>query len=169
MLIVVAGLKRSGTTWVYNVARVALTHADVEHTAGGDELYHTWDRESVLLVKTHWWHEGLATSADVILSSDRDVEHAHASLEHLLGREVTGRELAKVVEHHRRWDAAATWRMTYDDLAERPAATAKGLVAALGLDVDPDAVLREVESLRLPATGQDPVTMLFHNHRRGDG
>lgn len=164
MLTVVAGLKRSGTTWLYNVARIAYQHAGIAVAAGGDELYRSWDHHTPLLVKTHWWHERLATDATSILTSDRDVEDAYRSLARLFGRTPSGAEMAKIVEHARRWDAVATWRMTYTDL-ERPSETAKGIVAALDLDVDPARVLADVDSLQPPESGQDPVTLLFASHR----
>lgn len=167
MLIVNAGMKRSGTTWMFNVARVALDQAGTEFTSGHDVLYHDWKPGQTLLIKTHWWHEGLARAADVVLSSERDVEHMCASLGRLHGRQPSGPEIAKVVEHYRRWDAVATFRMTYRDMTDRPASTAAGIVEALSLtdQVDPRAVLTEVETLRPPDDGQDPVTMLLANHR----
>lgn len=164
MIVVVAGMKRSGSTWMFNVARIALERAGIGFEVGEYDLYKA-KPDANLLIKTHWWHGNLADDADVILSSERDVEDVYASLHRFWGRRPTGREVAKIVEHHRRWHKAADHRMSYGDLLADPAAAAAGIVAALGVDADPACVLADVQAIEPPASGQDAVTLLFHNHR----
>lgn len=165
MIVVVGGMKRSGSTWLYNVARVAMRHAGIEPKVGEYDLF-AQGAQPPLLIKQHWWKPDLAEAADVVLSSVRDVEGVYESLKAFWGREPTARELAKIVAHWQRWSEVANYEMPYEDLLGDPLSVAQWVVAVLGLDADPVAVLDEVNRIELPAEGKDPVTFYFANHRR---
>ena len=164
MLVVVAGIKRSGSTWMFNVARIAMGHAGLSPQVGEYDL---WRRrpDADLLIKSHRWHANMAEAADVILSSTRPIDEIRSSLARFYGRPPSGREMKTLRRHHRRWERVAGYSLRYECLLANPRHEVFRIVSALGLDVDVDAVYREVSKIRPPETGQDPTTLLFHNHR----
>lgn len=164
MLVVIAGMKRSGTTWAYNIARVALTRAGVDFDISGS-LAEAKRATGPMLLKSHWWRRDVERLATTVITSERNVEDVYHSLEHLWGRPPTGAEMAKIVEHYRRWRRVSDFHFPYRRLLDDPLGVATGIISSLHLDVDPAAVLAEVEAIEPPKEGQDPVTLYFSNHR----
>lgn len=163
-MIVVGGMKRSGTTWMFNVIRVALDHAGKAYTVTGS-LAEAKKPSGLVLLKSHWHRGDVAAQATKVFTSDRNVIEVFQSLERLWGRPPTGRELAKIVEHYRRWDRIADYRMPYGRLIEEPQAVVTEICMTLDLPVNPVRVFAEVSAIEPPKEGQDPVTLYFSNHR----
>lgn len=164
-LIVVGGMKRSGTTWMYNTIRVALDQAGERFTVSGS-LAEAKTLRGTVLLKSHWYQPSVARMARLVFTSERNVLEVYESLTHLWGRPPTGAEMAKIVEHWRRWDQSADYRMRYGHLAKNPEGITREIIKVLGLRVDARRVHREVAKLEPPEEGQDPVTLLFWNHIR---
>jgi hypothetical protein len=165
-VIIIGGMKRSGSTWQYNVVRLIMENSQMPFKACGDNEVMAQNYKGETLLKHHWHRGRLAARANLVLTSHRNVIQVCASMSHLLGRPVTGEELAKIVEHWRRWDRISNYRLEYERIAEEPLKVVREIVQLLGVGVDPRWITNEVQALRPPSEGKDPTTLLFHNHRR---
>lgn len=157
-------MKRSGTTWMYNVVRVAMNHRGLDYTISGS-MAEAKKHKGRMLLKSHWWRQDVQRLATLVFTSDRDVEDVYRSLRRLWDRAPTGREMAKIVEHSRRWQRVSDYHMPYRLLLEDPRKACARIIDTLGYGVDPDAVFAEVSAIEPPEEGQDPVTLYFANHR----
>lgn len=163
-MIVVGGMKRSGTTWMFNVIRVALNHAGKPYTVTGS-LTEAKTLPGLVLLKSHWHREDVAARASLVFTSDRDPDEVFVSLERLQGRPLHERERTKIVQHYRRWRRISDYHMPYSRLLHDPPGVVADIVTVLGADADPWAVHDEVAAIQPPTEGQDPVSLYFANHR----
>jgi len=156
-LIVVAGMKRSGTTWIFNVVRLAmpgyLICRDYHNVPAGD-----------VILKTHWWTPALRGRARLVFSSWRDPEEVRESLIRFTGEEPP---MSKLLKHYRRWDEEANFRMDYRDLIGDPVGVVAEILDVLGSDRNPGAVAAEVAALEPPVSGVDPTTLYHAGHFTG--
>ncbi len=89
VVVVAAGMPRSGSTWQYNCARLILKHLGLSNVTTGfvdtesSFFFNLMDEEQgsrVFLIKAHRFVVRLAQRADVILTSHRDLRDVFASL-----------------------------------------------------------------------------------------
>lgn len=157
-------MKRSGTTWQYNVIRVALDHAGLDYVISGS-LAEARTHKGRMLLKSHWWREDVQERASLVFTSDRNIDEVYASLERLRGEPPHERERTKILQHYRRWRRVSDYHMPYSRLLSEPETVCSEIIVTLGVDVDPGVVFEEVSAIRPPEKGQDPVTLYFSNHR----
>lgn len=149
---------------MYNVIRVALNQAGFEYVISGS-LAEAKSHDGNMLLKSHWWRNDVERLSDLVFTSARNIEDVYRSLTRLWDREPTGREMAKIVEHSRRWQRVSDFHMPYSRLLADPEEVTVGIVKTLGVDADPAVVFRRVSAIEPPDEGQDPVTLYFANHR----
>jgi hypothetical protein len=118
-VIVAAGPSRSGSTPLYNVARLLLER-EGPLTAGWIEDI-VEPVQGVLLVKVHEWHSGLAHRADAVLTCHRDLRNVARSLAAmgwLWGFNKPGASvfdhIGKIVRLHRQWSSVAAIDLRYE-------------------------------------------------------
>ncbi len=170
LVVVCAGMPRSGSTWLYNVVR----HLQA---AAGEPAYGAWiddydaaDTSAVHIVKVHSFRPDLATGANVVLTSRRDLRDIAASL---LGRNWATpanliEKLAKMVDDHRRWLERSSFEVIYERMIAAREAEIAMLAEALGLRADRAAVgevHRQVAGLSHRGDGlYHPDNLLHRNH-----
>ncbi len=167
-LVLCAGIPRSGSTWVYNAARLLLQREAAVHGAWV-ERWDEHDPAPVHLVKLHEPDEALADRADVILTSRRDLRDIAASA---LQRGWTSEAdavsfLERVVRLHAWWCSRSSWELAYEMLLEDPVAAVRELAGVLGADPGAAPAVRgEIDALREPAAsaGWDERTLLHPEH-----
>lgn len=174
-LIVAAGMIRSGSTWLYNIARV-------RHQAAGARVYGTWvadfDSRSArqadcVVVKVHEADPALADRADRVLTAHRDLRavlRSAADMGWPAAPEAALRMLSRATEAHTFWAERADIDLKYEDLMIDPGKAAGAVSRALGFLDDggePARVAGAVAALNEPASGHsyDPVTLLHLRHR----
>ena len=167
-VVMVGGMKRSGSTWIFNVARIALeTIGHTYHTHPGlRELKRYSGGADYLIVKSHWWTESAERLSDIVLTSVRDVDEVRASLSRFGRKPPSDEEMDKIIGHFERWNAVADYCMNYQDLVERPLIVVENLLEILGgtNELAPH-VLEIVNSIKPPSDGhKDPDTLYFVNH-----
>lgn len=152
-LIVVAGLKRSGTTWMFNVVRLALP--EFQTTSNHDIP------PGDVILKTHWWNKKLAEHASLIFSSWRDPKEVRESLIRFEGGEPA---MGRILNHYEHWDEQAHYRMKYEDLLTNPREVVAEILSVLGSDADHDDILTRVSSIQPPEIGIDWETLYHAGH-----
>ena len=167
-VIVIGGLKRSGSTWQYNLVRVILTELgrSVAVHGGLRNLGQYQGSHDDLLIKSHFHSERAERIADLVFTSFRPVDQVRASLERFGGRPVSMEELDRLCTHFELWDRVASYRMEYEMMLTDPVQVVRDTLSVLSANtLDPSDILATMRSL-VPPDGmhQDPVTLYFGNH-----
>lgn len=171
-VIVIGGIKRSGTTWQYNLVRLILVamersvgiHRGIRHLGQYEGDYDD------LIMKTHFHSDRAQAAADIVFTSYRPIEEVRASLERFGGQSPSSEEIDKLVHHFRLWNQIADYRMDYSDLVTDPLKVTTEIMEVLdATSLDPAQVLTEVNSVKPPSgKHQDPLTLYFSNHVTSD-
>ena len=174
-LIVAAGALRSGSTAVYNIARLILEQQDGSFTAGWFKDIKGPVGDSVL-VKIHRWEPALAERADVVLTSHRDLREivrSMAAIGWLKPEPDVYPQLERIVGFQTQWQSVATLDVAYEAMKRDMLAAVSAIAAAIGGDssqVDFGVIVREVDAMPSPSAlpeGQphDLKTLMHLNHR----
>ncbi len=172
MLYLVAGMNRSGSTWLYNVVRLLLARSGAPDLAAG------WveDREKLLkhrtaVVKVHIFDPSLLIEPYMVLTSHRDLRDVAASLARKFKLPASVEMTRYVFNQYRRWAELARFDMCYEAMIADAPAMVGQVAAALGVEVDATAqaeVAAEVDaakrSIRADTRGFDPQTLLHTGH-----
>lgn len=134
MLVLSAGMPRSGSTWLYNALRLMLA----QRFASPGALACAWvgdiDRlpaEALCrLVKLHEWDGALAGQADFVVWSYRDLRDAMASQHRKFGGALSLQFADYLVRQDARWSARADHVMRYEDMLAQPRHELQRLAAA---------------------------------------
>src|SRR5271167_332714 len=135
-VILAAGAIRSGSTPIFNIARLLLEHAIGPIAAGWiDDLPEP--RHETVLIKVHEWHPELAERANVVLTCHRDLREVVRSLT-AIGWLREGSEAVKqigdIVRDHTQWMLVAATDIPYENMIRDWKATVAEIAAALGID-----------------------------------
>lgn len=167
MIITIAGIKRSGSTVQFNLVRIALQEAGYQvNVCGHDYVPRKVPKGEVDLVKRHKFSRPIAEAADHIFLTDRPDNEIMASLRRFNGRRPKAGRLVDMRKSLALWEqfTSRAYLFYYRDWEQAPMVWAQGVVGALRLDVDPDVLLLSFQQITPPEEGQDPETLLFHNH-----
>lgn len=176
-LVVAAGMIRSGSTWLYNIARVL-------HETAGAKVYGSWvadfnshsAREAdCVVLKVHEADPTLAERADRVLTAHRDLRDVLRSASDMgwaTAPEAASNMLFRATESHAFWAARADVDLKYEEVMVDPTKAAGAVSRALGLLDDDGTLARVTEAVSLlnePSSGRsyDPVTLLHPRHRSG--
>lgn len=165
MLVLSAGMPRSGSTWLYNALRLMLRHrfpapgalacawvGDIDRLAPGAPCR---------LVKIHEWDPALAAQAGFVAWSYRDLRDAMASQHRKFGGALDVSFARYLVEQDASWTARADHVMRYEDMVADPDHELARLAAALQMpDLDLKALRRELDGLSYDSEG--PRNEAFH-------
>ena len=176
MIYVCAGMYRSGSTWLYNAARLILQHADVPDLGAG------WITEKGVilrhqnaLIKIHSYDSELAARADVVLTSHRDLRDVAASLFRKFKVEFSTEPIFETMQDYSRWAKIAAYDLHYERLLVDKMAELRKVAAVLKLPQHAAAalplekILSEIGSERFTedrstARGYDAVNLMHEDH-----
>ena len=141
-LIVVAGMGRSGSTWLFNAVRLL-------HLQRRQPVYGYWIGDfdikrfvlsrpdnGIVLLKTHGFHPVIARHAALVFYSIRDLRDLLASRKRMWNHdfETLMQSLAVELEETApAWEARAAYTMRYETMVEDPASVLEDLALILGL------------------------------------
>lgn len=154
--ILVAGMRHSGSTALFNVMRIALTKANIEfdgfYSDGKQAELLTKSDKSVLLVKTHELRDDVIENADLIITTIRDLRDTVASAKRRsfpnLAR-MGVREYAKYNRAlHELWRQHSDYEFNYERYKATPLVEIKSILEVIGLDfISASEIHLEVNSL----------------------
>lgn len=169
--ILIAGMKRSGSTWLYNVVRFCYINAG--HTTYGDYIdkYESHTCAHVHVVKIHPFDPTLMVDTDRILTSIRDIRDAVASMvrRNLINNckeEVIEAARNMISSEHLCWAPFSDLEVRYEYMITHRMETVEMVLALLGIEsVDPAEVVNDVEKLgRVVFPGRERTSQLWPNH-----
>lgn len=173
--VLVAGVPRSGSTWVFNVARLLLEKSYPQVTAKWCTDYDPQDQAPAHLVKVHRPEEAEGLVADRVLTSRRDQAGCIASLVRMGWAKMTEADIWAAAERHEfmynYWKTRSDLEVAYDRILSDPASEIIAISTVLGLTITVEqaaALAEDLARLSPPAQGRyDPVTLLHPGHRGG--
>ena len=170
MRIVCCGMRRSGSTWLYNVVRMACGGAAGRVWAGFEDTFEPIDVDH-RVVKAHAFDVAWVFGADRVFGSIRDLRDVAASA---VRRGLVPPTVEKVVrwlfrtaiEEHEAWEGYCNAIVRYEDMIVDKVAAARAVIDGLDLgdNVDAEAIVKGVDALPMPGRIVNPVTLLHHDH-----
>ena len=159
MIVVIAGIKRSGSTAQYNMVRLILEkHFEHVHVTGKP----TDIQGDCTIVKLHTFDQKLFRASTHIFTTDRNRQEVRRSLRDFDRGEV--KTMKKMNEHLRKWKTRSL-HFSYTTLTTDPRLCIQLIATKLKLKVDIDHILKEFEAIKPPTDKDyDERTMLFSNH-----
>ena len=177
-----AGLRRSGSTWLFNVVRIILNKKfnSVKSIFASNNKDIT-DQD---LIKIHHFNESIANKSKLIFITIRDFREVVAScirrnaanesnsqitndsgyvidfenlndIKDFLNREKTNFEL---------WKSRANLIIPFHYMQTNKAKTIRTIANEIKIEINEQEILEEVESLKVPEKLCDPTTFLWANH-----
>lgn len=165
-IIVIAGIKRSASTVMFNICRIALEQAGYTVNIC-DETYdpRTVPDNEIDLVKIHPFRYELAKKADAIFLTQRSQKEIKASWQRFYGKKITENEFQQLVNDLNQWKIFSNIPVfNYSFWLDDPLIYICKVIQYLQVDVFTESVSYEFSQIELPQKGQDPQTLLFHNH-----
>lgn len=164
MIIAIAGIKRSGSTLLYNAVRLTLEHAGMEPHIYGESNRPPYDEPAI--IKIHRFRKDVAEQADHVFISNRGYTDVKDSLERFNGEEQRWERLVLFYKWLQRWSLYSTPEhyFEYKDLTEDIEGCVKRIASILRVYVVPENIVKELQQIEPPENGQDPKTLLFSNH-----
>lgn len=165
MIITIAGIKRSGSTLLYNAVRLTLEHAGMEPHIYGESNRPPYEEPAI--IKIHRFRKEVAEEADHVFISNRGYDEVKDSLERFNGEEQRWERIVLFYKWLQRWSLYATPKhyFEYKDLTEDLDTCVYRIADILDLSwVQLEDVACELNQLEPPENGQDPKTLLFSNH-----
>lgn len=173
MRIVVAGIYRSGSTFLYNVIRETLKEVDADYIAGFEDSgsWHDHNRKHEV-IKSHKFYKSLARTADKVFTSWRNIEDIKASMDRINDLEgyhnaASSEDLDRYIRWLLKWQHYSHYLMDYSKLEiGRHKDIIQDCIKILGIKDPPEAntIYENVMSLRPPEEGRDPTTLLHADH-----
>lgn len=163
-LIVIAGIKRSGSTWVYNVVRLLCESVSNDISVSGQD----YDLENIAeyyIVKVHPFFRDLAEKADHIFTSDRPDKRIQESLNRAFGDETTLDRVRRMRKKLNVWNEYADYCVPFQSIYGQPLRVVQHIATVLGIQANYKKILSDVNHVKPPTNQKrDPVTFLFQNH-----
>ena len=161
--VIIAGMPRSGSTWQYNVVRLAYIAAGYDVYGAALDNYHSENKADVHIVKAHAFDSGLIPCK--VLATVRNCFDAFSSLEKKDGF-ITPEQKIFFISHFWEWFVRAEEVYSFESIVRDKVAVARAILERLDLlEVDPAKIVRAVEALPIPESGRDEITLLHERHK----
>lgn len=177
MLIICAGMMRSGSTWLYNAVRLACAATGGRVHAGWIDDFRMDDAADFNVLKIHAPDEHWSARSAFVFTSRRDPVGIARSAKRMKWVE-TDEEASMVarqaIAHHAFWNPRSAYETVFEDIGVLGAFHVEALARILGVPLDRRASLQLVEQLDAleheagPETHHDPLNLIHKYHRSGD-
>lgn len=170
MRILIAGCWRSGTTAIYNLARVICEEQGTVYCCFEDTYNESeGGKHDYEIVKVHKYKESWADWADCVITIFREPDEVLRSMkrfEKTGGRKLDISDLLRGLAYWGFYQQHTDLCLNYSQLIRSPEKTARLIAQAIGLIIESSAreVVRKWMLIKPPKNGVDSVTLLHHNH-----
>lgn len=169
-----AGMSRSASTWLYNAARLLVSHSvDTDISYGWiDDFKHLPSRSNTV-IKLHKYEPELVRNSSHILYSYRDIRDVLASMKRVWNKKPSIETADRLVLLYQQWTSEADYVARYDDILTNKSQVIVRMAEALGIDnPNTQAILDEISNLNYFSEGPKTVhnqINLFHKRHITDG
>lgn len=179
ILILSAGMQRSGSTWLYNATRLLLKNSSSTcdlFSCGWIGDLSILPEKRIMLIKIHDFNEHLLRLdlPKIVLYSFRDIRDALASSKRIWSQEPSMELADRLIHNDCQWRKYADFIMRYESMMNDQYATLCQLADILNIhDVTLQAIISQIEALRYENTGsRNPIyhmENLLHKGHITDG
>jgi len=165
MIVVIAGIYRSGSTAQYNMVRLILESVygkKAVNCVGNPNKV----KKGINIVKLHPFNKSLFNKADFIFTTDRPDKEIKKSMIAFSNKSECSDDFLKKIKKD-----LALWRrrsvhQDYNLIKNKPNKCIDQIIKTLKLKVDPNKIYHEFANIRPPSQKDhyDPRTFLFHKH-----
>lgn len=170
-IILSAGMPRSGSTWLYNAARLllGLKHPESDLSSGWVDDIDIIPKGKLLLLKIHTFDKIWLNRSSLILYSYRDVRDALASNKRKFGTEPTLHLAKRFIENDERWRSVSAYNLRYERIIAEPLIVLTELAEVLEISSDCGIILEELNRLDYNDDGPKNdnyhmINLLHRNH-----
>lgn len=172
-IVLAAGMNRSGSTLLYNAARLMLSERG-PLSCGWIDDWHSLERQPTMLVKLHDFEPDLVSLSGAVFYSFRDVRDVLASAQRIWNIAPTAESAAYHIAQYRSWIKAADLVVRYETLIADQDTTLRRLARVIGAgSADTRAIAAALDAMRFEGAsdGTKPydATNLMHRGHRTDG
>ncbi len=150
-VILVAGMSRSASTWLYNATRLVLCSSDEranDFSCGWVDDLQKIPKKRCMLIKLHAYDQGLVDSASTILYSYRDIRDSLASSQRKYGHTPTMQRADSFAEQYEKWVGVTDFTMRYESMLINKKGFVEQVAETLGVEsLDSTAIVEEIEQL----------------------
>lgn len=172
-VILVASLPRSGSTWLYNCVRELYKIRNIDFYSSWIDDYDPSNAAKIHLVKVHNPEAKIASQADVVLSTRRDLRDICASLIRMGWLPQRKSHILSAVDKfvnvlHKYWNEIADLEIEYDNIVNNRNNSIRQVADAIGLcveDTEVELISIKLDNLKAPKDKVDEETQLHPNHR----
>jgi hypothetical protein len=159
--IVISGLRRSGSTWVYNIVRIAISLKYNEITAGYGKKFCQGNKKSV--IKLHEFCAECLENKPIVISSIRDPRDMAASAirRGICTDPVTFLSQEKI--NYEKWKKYINLQIRYEDIVKDKIKEANKILKKIKINVNAQTVVEVVDRIK-PEDRHNKVTQLWPNH-----
>ncbi len=163
-------MPRSGSTWLYNAARLILLQSEPDLGCGWIDDWLQIPKKSTLLLKVHDYQPAIANKAWRIIYSYRDLRDALASRLRKFQTLPTLATAKHIIENDYQWKQKAHYIMRYEDMIQDPIRIIRNLADCLEVDsIDPVEINQRLAALTDKGSNwskesYDPETLFHRNH-----
>ena len=169
MKIVVAGMRRAGSMWLFNVVRtLCATRADVN--AFVQDRFSYKPGVAIPVVKVHKFEQAYLFAADLLITSHRDARDVAASavmrgLCRPTNEAIAQYLLRTIAEEYQNWSAHAQYDMKYEDMQiDRLKVIKKLSELTQCTNIDAAAICRQVDAMPVGSANDTEVALLPRNY-----
>jgi hypothetical protein len=179
ILVLCAGMPRSGSTWLYNAARLIFLNSDLTHDITNygwvGDLY-ALERKRRMIVKIHDYSDKLCRLEvpKIVLYSYRDLRDALASAKRKWGQNPSIELADHYIKNDIKWQKNSDFIMRYEEMIKNPHAILSRLSDFLSLPgIDVTKIISQINDLSYEGPGKKNQTYnminLLHKGHITDG
>jgi hypothetical protein len=169
IIILSAGMQRSGSTWLYNAARLLLTNSPLTRditSYGWIGDLPTIPRKRIMLIKIHAFDDRIMNidARKIILYSYRDIRDVLASSKRIWNQEPSVDLAAHLINNDLLWRRCADFIMRYESMICDQHAMLKELASFLKINkVETYEIISQIGQLNYDNTGRKNQTYHMEN------
>lgn len=178
-LIIAAGMPRSGSTWLYNAARLLISSIpsmSKDFSFGWVGDIDNIPKTKFMLVKMHDYDSRLVEASSCVLYSYRDIRDAVASSYRKFRRTPTIEVADQFIAQYGKWENVAHYVMRYESMLtdkENIIEDLKNILLLEKNEIDNTEIVRTIETLNYQNSGNKNeiyhTTNLYHRDHITDG
>jgi hypothetical protein len=170
-LILSAGMPRSGSTWLYNAARLLIKGSFGSKNNFSCGWIGDWNdipKKEFTLIKIHDFDEQIVTKASTILYSYRDIRDAMASSFRKFKNPPTIEKANNLINMHSKWVEVTDFIMRYEDMLHNKMKIIDDLKKLFHIDFELPSIdiIKNIDMLNYDCDGKKNVVYhevnLFH-------
>jgi len=167
MIVVCGGMYRSGSTWMFNAARIAMAEIGDVGTATEPE---SLVGHQHYIVKAHQISPFWINNADVVFLSHRDLRDVVASCHRAFDMPLLANVAKEALSKYMDWKPYANYDMRYENMICDQKSEVEKIMKVLGVTCSPEAVLFELGKISFEANRKDKdkphdaLTLLHQKH-----